>query len=551
MTHLEEYHNLIVNREVIVGEYIEKAIENLVEDLKNPAYIYDTTEANKRIAFEERFCLQSKQPYYMKPIKLLPFQKAFWECLYSFKMADTGLRRFTEALWLMARKNGKSTSFAADGMTDLFVGAGGADICCASNDDRQAKLIWSEIAGMRSRLDPKKAITGQNLTVLTNRLKNISCFRLSSKTQNKDGFNFAKVFLDESHDMENDEIAEACWRAMGSQEEPLFLNCTTEGFVTDGYLDKKIIYAKNVVDGIIDDPHFLAFLFLQDSEEEVWQDEASWEKSNPSIRYGVKKLAKLRRDIQVAKYDKAARIHMLCKDFNIKQNSSEGWLMDEDYNYTQTVHDLEEFRNCICLAAVDLAETTDLTNCKLLFIKPDSSKKYIFSHYWIPEGKLAEHDDHEAGAKYKEWAADGYMTIQPGNIVDLTKVADWLVELYRRYNIRVFKCGYDQRFSKDFLQRMDDYGIECEMINQSPDVMSSPMKWVEADFKSRLINYGGNPVDKMCFKNACIKVDERGRCMCVKPRGLASRKIDGAVTTIILYATLQRFQSEFLERAGN
>ena len=546
MTYLEEYHRMIHAREVIVGEWIEKAVDLYVEDLKNPAYIYDTTEAHKRIKFQENFCLQSKQPYYMKPMELMPWQKAFWECLYSFKMADTGLRRFTEALLEIARKNGKSTMFAADGMTDIFCGSGGADICCASNDDRQAKLIWSELGGMRGRLDPKKALTGQNLTDIWNRNKNIHCFRLSSKTQNKDGFNFAKVFLDESHDMKDNEIAEACWRAMGTQEEPLFLNCTTQGFIADGYLDSKISYAKGVIDGNIDDIHFMAWLYEQDSESEIWQDEFTWEKSNPAIRYGVKKPAKLRRDIEVAKHDKAAKIHLLCKDFNVKQNSSEGWLSDSDYNYTQEVHDLEEFRGAFCLAAVDLSETTDLTNCKLLFMRPNDPTKYIYSHYWIPEGKLESSSDTEAGAKYKEWARDGYMTICEGTMIDLAQVADWIAELRDRFNIRVVKCGYDQRFSKDFLNRMSDYGIECEMIYQSADVMSTPMKWVEADFKKHDINYGENPVDKWCLSNACIQVDNRGRCMCVKPKGVHNRRIDGAVTLIILYATLQRYQSEFM-----
>lgn len=547
MTYLEEYRRMIKAGEIVVGEWIEKAVDLYCEDMKDPAYIYDTTEAHKRFKFQEALCLQSKQPYYMKPIKLMPWQKAFWECLYSFKMADTGLRRFTEGLLEIARKNGKSTMFAADGCTDLFIGEGGTDICCASNDDRQAKLIWSEIGGMRGRLDPKKALTGQNLTEIRNREKNITVFRLSAKTQAKDGFNISKTYLDESHDMEDDEIAEACWRGMSSKDEPLFLNCTTQGFVSEKYLDKKIQYAKDVLDGIKDDPHFMAFLFEQDSESEVWQDESSWEKSNPSIRYGVKKIAKLRRDIEVAKTDKGARIHLLCKDFNIKQNSAQGWLGEEDYTYAQEVKDLEEFRGCYCLAGVDLAETTDLTNCKLLFMREGDPTKYIYSHYFIPESKLQDSNDKSAGAEYKEWARQGHMTITEGTMTDTAIVADWMADLKRRYNIRIVKCGYDQRFSKDFLNRMEEYGIETELIQQAAPVMSTPMKWVEADFRKKIINYGLNPVDKWCFGNACIQVDNLGRVMCVKPRGQHSRRIDGAVTLIILYATLQRFQSEFMK----
>lgn len=546
MTYLEEYQRMIKAREVIGGEWIEKAINNYCKDLNDPRYIYDTTEAEKRIRFQETCCLQSKQPYYNKPLQLMPWQKAWWECLYSFRIKDTGLRRFTEGLLEVARKNGKSTMFAADGMTDLFCGEGGTDICCASNDDRQAKLIWREIKEMRGRLDPHKLITSDNLTEIRNKNKNITVFRLSSKTQNKDGFNISKTFLDESHDMEDNEIAEACWRGMSSKEEPLFLNCTTQGFVSEAYLDNKLAYAKNVIDGLVDDIHFMAFLYEQDSEAEVWQDPASWEKSNPSIRYGVKKTAKLERDIEVAKQDKGSRIHLLCKDFNIKQNSAQSWLGEEDYNYTQTARDLEDFRGCFCLAAVDLAETTDLTNCKLLFMKQGDPTKYIYSHYWLPESKLTDSSDEAAGAEYKEWARGGFLTITEGTMTDTACVADWLAELKKRYGITVLKCGYDVRFSKDFLTRCEEYGIETELIQQAAAVMSTPMKWCEADFKKQAINYGLHPVDRWCLGNACIQVDNLGRVMCVKPKGQHSRRIDGAVTLIILYATLQRYQTEFM-----
>lgn len=548
-TYLEQYHDLIKNGEVVVGYWVRKEVENLIEDLNNPAYIYDTTHAHKRIKFQQTLCLQSKQPYYMKPVVLMPWQLAYWEALYSFKMADTGLRRFTETLLEVARKNGKSTMFAADGNTDLFIGDGGADICCASNDDRQAKLIWREISGMRARLDPKKAITSCNLTEIRNDLKNITVFRLSSKTQNKDGFNISKTYLDESHDIKEEngqsEVAEACWRGMSSKDEPLFLNCTTQGFNRDCYLDKKIETAKAVIDGEIDDIHFMPWLYEQDSEAEIWQDPASWEKSNPSIRYGVKKTAKLERDIETAKRDKGTRIHLLCKDFNIPQNTAEAWLMQEDFDYIQEVKTLEDFRSCYCLAAVDLAETTDLTNAKLLFMREGDKTKYIFSHYWLPELKLKNADDKNAGAQYKEWAKQGHLTICEGADNDLTLVADWLAGLKKEYGIKIVKCGYDVKFAKEFLNRMEAYGIETELIQQTTSVMSSPMKWVEADLKSKLINYGANPVDKWCFGNASIQVDNLGRVMCVKINGQPNKRIDGAVTLIILYATLQRFKTEY------
>lgn len=546
-TYLEQYHDMIQNGEVVVGYWMRREIENLVADLSDPAYIYDTEEAHKRIRFMQTCCLQSKHPYYMKPVQLMPFQLAFFEALYSFKMADTGLRRFIEAIIEIGRKNGKSTMLAADGTTDLFIGKGGAEICCASNDDKQAKYIWREIAGMRSRLDPKKAISSQNLVEIRNDRKNVIISRMSSKTQNKDGGNYTKTYQDESHDVDeengNCEIAEACWRGMSTKDDPLFINCTTQGFSRDGcYLDKKITYAKQVIEGERDDPHFLAFLFEQDSEAEIWQDETTWEKSNPSLRYGVKKWAKLRRDVEIARTDKEARLHLLCKDFNIKQNSAQAWLRLEDFAYTQERKSLEDFRNCYCLAALDCSQTTDLTNLKLLFMRSGDSTKYVFSHYWIPESKLTDSADKAAGARYAEWAQQGYITICPGSIIDLTMVTEYIYQLKQQYGITVLKCGYDKAYAREFERSIDDISEDIrEPINQK--VMSTPMKWAERDFEAHIINYGNNPVDEWCLGNACCFIDGHENYSCKKSS--ASKRIDGAVVFIILYATLLKFNSEY------
>lgn len=550
MSYLLDYWDMIRNGEVVVGYWMRQEVKRLVDDLE--VYEYDTTEAHKRIRFMETLCLQSKAPYYMVPIKLMPWQKAFFEAIYSFRMPD-GSRRITEALMEIARKNGKSTMLAADGNYDLFCGEGGADICCASNDDRQARLIWNEIAGMRSRLDPKKTITSQTLTEIKNRLRNITVFRLSSKTQNKDGFNISKTYLDESHDIAEEngqsEIAEACWRGMSSKDEPLFINCTTQGFNRDCYLDKKINYAKGVISGEIADEHFLAFLYEQDSEQEVWQDEMSWEKSNPSIRYGVKKVKKLRRDVEVAKYDKATRIHLLTKDFNIPQSNAQSWLMLEDYDYQQDEFDPDDFRGAAVLGAVDLSATTDLTSAKCLIMRAGDKTKYILSHYWIPESKLENSDDKNAGARYAEWAKAGILTIDEGNEINLSGVADWYYELFKKYKFKPYKIGYDQRYAKTFLDRCEEYGFETEMLAQGR-ALSSAMKLTEADLKSCVLNFQSNEMDKWCLSNCCCAVDNVGNIQPVKIPGQHAKRIDGALTFIMLEETYRRFKSDYMAFVG-
>ena len=73
------------------------------------------------------------------------------------------------------------------------------------------------------------------------------------------------------------------------------------------------------------------------------------------------------------------------------------------------------------------------------------------------------------------------------------------------------------------------------------------MKLLEADLKAQQINYNENEIDKWCFGNASIEVDNLGNCMAVKINNQATRRIDGAVTNIILYEIYRRYRSEFMQ----
>ena len=77
--------------------------------------------------------------------------------------------------------------------------------------------------------------------------------------------------------------------------------------------------------------------------------------------------------------------------------------------YETEPFNLEDFRGSFCLGAVDLSETTDLSNAKILLMKPNDKTKYVYSHYWIPESKLQDSNDKEAGARYEEWAREGLL----------------------------------------------------------------------------------------------------------------------------------------------
>ena len=546
MTYLEQYREAIQKGEIIAGQELITALDTYISDMSNPRYVYDTREAYRRIDFMEKFVRLTKSPFYGKPMILMLWQKAFIECLYSFKIAETGRDRFKRAILLIGRKNTKSETCNGLAFTELMIGAPGSDIVCSSNDDSQANILFDGINTMRELFDPKNKRTHKNLSFIRNRRTGTKVFKISDKTRNKEGRNIDFAIIDEVHEMRDRTIINSIDQSQSIKLNPKRIIITTEGFTNDGALDYELRYARNVLNGEGEDETLLVWLYTQDSEQEIWQDESSWQKSNPTIGV-IKTYDYLRERLNRSRVDKSERVFTLCKDFNIKQNTAQSWLMLDDYDYPQEVKSLEDFRGCYCLAAVDLSETTDLTNCKLLFMRQGDPTKYVFSHYWIPEGKLQNSPDTEAGANYKEWAQKNLLTICPGYDNELSEVADWLASLKRDYDIRVVKCGYDQRFAKEFINRCEEYGIETELIQQSREVMSNPMKWVEADLKARNINYGRNSIDLWCFGNASMEVDNLGRVMCVKINNQHSKRIDGAVTMIILYATPQRFKSEYMK----
>lgn len=550
-SYLLEYLARIESGEILVGMELLLELRRLRDDLEEGRYIFSRADALLRMDFMEHCVRLTKSPFYNQPMKLMLWQKAFIETIYSFKMPDTGFDRFKKILLLIARKNTKSETCSALGLSELITGNDGADIVCSSNDDNQASIVYDAIDLMRQLIDPRDIETKRNQRFILNKANNSKVFKLSDRTRNKEGRNIDFAIIDETHEMKTNVIAKSIEQSQSLKDNPKFINITTEGFVVDGYLDGELKKARAIIygedDGIAAE-RFLPWLYTQDSEAEVWQNRSSWVKSNPTLGI-VKKWEYLDEQVDLARTSKADRIFVLSKDFNIKQNSAESWLNIEDYDY-KAVYDLEEMRGCICLGAVDLSETTDLTCAKILMMKPGDNTKYIHTMYFIPESKLIESDDKTAGAKYEEWTKRGYITISEGSDNDLAIVADWFYSLYTDYDIKLWKCGYDQRFSKDWINRMGvlggwTKGDDLELILQNADTLSNAMRLCEQDFKHKRINYNDNEMDKWCLKNAAIKVDTYGKCLCVKTE--PAKRIDGAVTLIILYEMYRRNRTEFNE----
>lgn len=541
MNYLLEYVNEINKGNILVGQDLKTELDRLVEDLNNPKFIFDETPGQLRIDFIEKFCKHTKSPFNGMPFILELWEKAFLQTAYGFKYASTGLRRFNEVLLLIARKNGKTTFVAGIDLAEFFLSRGGVDIVCASNTNDQASILFEEINNMREHSkalsNPKRS--RKNIFYIYSPRNKNKIKKLSGQSRNLDGFNIEVGCIDEVHEMTDSKVYDAIKQSQSTKEEPLIFIISTEGKVVEGFLDNKLSYCKKMLKGEIEDERVLPWLYTQDSQEEIFKDKRTWQKSNPSLGT-VKTYAYLEDIMNKAKNDLATRVTMLCKDFNIKQLESGTWLSFDELQNT-TKFDIEELRDSYAIGGVDLSSTTDLTASVLIVKK--NGKIYAVPHFFMPRDVL-EKRMQEDSVPYDIWVKKGYITLSEGSQNDFTKVTEWFQKMVWDYGIRPLWVGYDPWNSKYWIDEMNDAGFTMEKVRQGVFTLSEPMKQLEADLKNHIVIYDNNPVLKWCLANTQAKVDVNGN---IQPCKLNSKykRIDGAVALIIAYSVLNNYKKDY------
>lgn len=555
-----KYWEEIKSGSATVGQFVKKQMKLLLKDLENPALQIDFAESEKRIRFIEKECRHSEAPFAGKPFLLMTWQKAIVEALFAIKIYNAELkkyvRKYQELLLVVARKNGKSPLASAISLAEFCCGEMGTKILYGSNDYDQADLLFMATDAMREA-SPKLAkcthrnqkgiffgnLKQKNHVGKFTRQNKGSIRKISAHTSAKEGRNIKVGVVDEVHELKDDCFIMPIRQALSTQDEPLYIELTTEGFVEDGYLDSRLKLAEGVLNGEIDKPNFLIFWYAQDSEEEIWQDEKSWYKSNPGLGV-IKKWSFLRGMVEDAKISAATRAFVLAKDFNIKQNNAVAWL-PEHVIFNSETFSAESLRGQFYIGGIDLSETTDLTAATALFINPFTLKKFVLIKYFVPEIKLDKKLNPEQ-KDYAEWSRRGLVTICKGNEVDPEAVVDWYVELLKMYEMRPLKFGFDVWHSSALKKGLTAYFGEetlCK-VGMNFFTLSNPMSVLESDLTLKILNYNNNEILRWNLKNTALKINNLGMKMPVKVHQSKNR-IDGAVALIIAYSAAATCKTEY------
>lgn len=545
-----EYWEKIQDKEIRVSDKVFRTYKKVVKDIESPGeYFYSSNRANHILEFAENYCRHSKGKFGGKPVQLELWEKAHLATVFGFVDIE-GNRKYRESLLIVGKKNGKSLLASVVGLYMLTAdGEMGPEVYAVATKKDQSKIIWLESKRM-VRKSPSLSKRVRSLVAELDTDFNDGVFKpLASDSDTLDGLNIHCVLMDEIHQWKQGKaLYDIMADGVSAREQPLVYITSTAGTIREDIYDQKYEEAEMVINGYEDpdgykDEHFIAFIYELDNRKE-WTDETCWEKANPGLGT-IKNRNTLKDKVEKAKKNPLLVKNLLCKEFNIRETSSEAWLTFEQANNT-AVFDIRELKPRYGIGGVDLSSTTDLTAAKVLFKVPEDEHIYVMSMYWMPED-LVEKRIQEDKIPYDVWIEKGYVRTCPGNKISYRDVKSWFVEVQQEHDIYLNLIGYDSWSAVYFVEDMQDHFGKSSMVPviQGKKTLSQPMKALGADLENNLIVYNNNPVDKWCLCNTAVDVDKNDNIQPIKtskPR----RRIDGTAALLDAYVVLQNNMNDYM-----
>ncbi|MBC8588084.1 terminase large subunit [Paratissierella segnis] len=546
-----EYWNDIQTDKVAVSKKIYKTYKKVVQDIENPGrWHYDDLRAKHAVYFIEEYCRHSQGEMGGQKIILETWERAMISTIFGFVDND-GYRKYRRAVWIVGKKNGKSLVASAVGLyMQIADGEMGPEVVSAATTRDQAKKIWEAAKAMvmmspvlKKRIKP---LTGE----LSSKAFNFGTFKpLSSDYNTLDGLNLHCVLLDELQQWKNGlALYDILARGISARKQPLIFITTTAGTIREDIYDVIYDECELIINGYEDpngykDERTIAFIYELDERKE-WTDEKCWVKANPGLGT-IKNYDILKNEVEKAKENPLLVKNLLCKDFNIRETSTETWLSFEDLNNTATF-DLRELKPRYGIGGVDLSSTTDLTNATVIFMCRDNPTIYVLQMYWLPED-LLEQRAKEDKIPYNIWRDMGLLQTTPGNKVHYKFVTDWFLKVQNELDIYIPWIGYDSWSATYFVEEMKSYfgKDSMEPVIQGKKTLSGPMKSLGADLAAKKINYNNSPILKWNLSNVAVDIDKNDNIQPTKGSNQRKR-IDGFAGLLNAYVVLERHYEDYI-----
>jgi len=500
--------------------------------------MFDETRAQKAIDFIG--CLtHTKGEWAGHRFGLLPWQiEDVLRPLFG-TLRDDGseARQYRTGYIEIPKKNGKSELGAAVALYMLCAdGEASPEVYSAATDRNQAALVFDVAASMVWN-DPTLSKTLKVLRagrIITNPKNNGTYRVLSSDVKTKHGLNPSAVIFDELHAQPTDEL----WRVLtaGSdyaRRQQLILVLTTAGpYNVESIWWRVRDKARQIKEGIIEDPSFLPVLYIADPDKDDPHDEELWKRVNPSLGR-IFTLDKIRRDYEQAKNDLVEWEDFKRFRLNIPAKHIKRWMPMDAWDKCKGEIDLDALKDRPCFGGLDLSTKIDLSAFAIVWPPRDETEDWVtLVKGYCPEDTIRERS-HQDRVHYGKWVEQGWITATPGNVIDYEWIRRDILEAAEKWDLR--EVGYDPWAATEFATNLyNNEGIMMVEVRQGAKTFSEPAKDILKCVLGGTIRHGGNPALRWCTDNLVVVSDANENIRPVKDK--STDRIDLFVALLIAWA---------------
>lgn len=459
----------------------------------------------------------------------------------------------------MARQNSKTFKNGIRGTYIAgFSGYHYGKLFTAATKKRQARLAWEEmskfiqsdedLAGedIASEKDGMFAVKDYKSVIIANET-HCTIEALSKESGLDDGFRAIYASIDEYHQHKTNQIYKALYNGTKSLPETLISIITTRGDKINTPCYELDNYCCNILRGIAKAEDFFVDIYALNKGDNIW-DPKNLIKANPYLAANEDTLNTLITDMQTAKdMGGNEQRDFMVKSLNMWVNTADDQFTDiEKWKECETEKTLEDMRGKRCFAGIDLSSGGDLTTISLEF-PLEEEKFYIYSHSFMPRGRMDEHIDTDI-APYDLWQSEGLITVTGGVSEyknDYKFIINHLKDLIQEYDLDLKAIGYDPHNADGFLADLEEFGVPLLQVTQSARFLNDATVDMRLNLKSKKIEYDKkNELLSWSFSNAKVVKNSFGEIKIDKEPKAKTKRIDPADACIDAHVAYMKLGKE-------
>lgn len=463
-----DYATDVVSGKIIAGKRRIKACQRFLDDLASDKFDFRNEQFDFVVKFIQGLVVHRKgeslegMPLTNAPFILQPWQIFCIVNLFGFYRKNTTIRRFTEALFMLPRKNGKTPFASALALTAAILdNQSGSNVYILANSLKQTRESFDFLTHTVKYWKDKsiKIKDNNNEHVIRKEFSkgSFTINALAAEEDNLDSFNGNIIILDEIHGMKSSKKYTLMKNAQRAYRNKLLMAITTAGDKPNGFLAQRLKYCDKVLDGTVEDDSYFLFICDADTDKDGkivdFTNPIYIQQANPSLGVTVE-LKELVHDAEVALADPQTRNEFFNKTLNVFTNSMTAYFnvqdfINSDLNYDWTLEDLVKLP-IKWYGGADLSKLHDLTAAALYGTYEDVD--IVITHAFFPI-TAAHQKANDDGIPLFGWEQDGWLTMSNTPTVSYDDIVNWFVSM-RDMGFKIQRVGFDKKFGREFFSDM-------------------------------------------------------------------------------------------------